>query len=475
MQCTRNRAFIEQGLSLLLERYPLIPAIRKELSSKGGTAYLVGGAVRDLLLGVPAHDLDIEVHGLSLDELSKVLSGFGPVSYVGKSFGILKLQGTSIDWALPRTDLSGRKPEVLLDPQMDIHEALRRRDLTMNAMAIELETGQFIDPFHGCEDMQNRILRSPDIAFFKVDPLRFYRVMQFIGRFQMTPDEVLQTTCAQMDIAQVSLERIEDEFEKLFLKSSRPSLGLRWLKELGRMHELLPELAHTIGIDQDPHWHPEGDVFEHHMQTVDAAARIEVPSKNDTLILCYAALCHDLGKVSTTIIVDGRIKSPGHAEAGVPYTRALLKRITRKGKIVSAVALLVKYHMQPSQFIQLHASLAAYRRLAIKLAAYTTLEMLARLALADRRGRNGDGHEPLMITPDFIPTFLKRAEQAKVLTQPEQPILHGRDIIDLVKPGPDMGRLLKYAFELQLDRGIKDKKQLRAKVIAKLKQDSSKT
>ncbi len=482
MQCTRNLRNIEPGqiesqiikpgLSLIFSQYPLIIPTYERISQQGGIAYLVGGAVRDLILGLPIHDLDIEVHGLTLEQLASILGEFSVVSYVGKSFGVLKSHGTPIDWALPRTDTSGRKPMVTIDPHMDIREALRRRDVTMNAMAIELATGRFVDPFHGYEDMRNALLRSPDSRFFEEDPLRFYRVMQFIGRFEMHPDEVLQGICKRMDIAAVSCERIEDEFEKLLLKSRCPSRGFRWLADLGRLHEILPELAHTQEIEQDFDWHPEGKVFEHLMQALDAAsilARKDNLSSDDRLILLYAALCHDLGKISTTVVIEDRIKSPGHAEAGVPYTRSLLKRITRKVKIIDTVALLVKHHMQPSQFVQLHAKLAAYRRLALKLAKYTTLEMLARLALADRRGRNGNGPEPLEVTPKFLPTFLRNAEKARVLTRPEEAILHGRDISDLVSPGPEMGSLLKYAFELQLDKGINSKELLRKKVIEKLR------
>jgi tRNA nucleotidyltransferase (CCA-adding enzyme) len=357
---------------------------------------------------------------------------------------------------------------------MNITEALRRRDLTMNAMAIDLATGELIDPFHGQADMEQYILRSPDVSFFQDDPLRFYRVMQFIGRFEMYPDEALEAICKRMDISAVSTERIEDEFEKLLLKSKRPSRGIRWLSAIGRIHEILPELAHTQSVQQNPHWHPEGSVFEHLMQTVDAAARVHLPTSDENLILRYAALCHDLGKISTTILKDGVLKSPGHAEAGVPYTRALLKRITRKVKIIDTVALLVHHHMEPSQFVNLGAKLGAYRRLAIKLAKYTSLDMLAKLALCDRQGRNPESSVPLTVVPHFIELFLKKAHDAAVLHKPEPQALHGRDIEDLVPPGPLMGQLLHYAYELQLDEGITDKQVLRKKVIEKLTQESTK-
>ena len=220
MQSTRNVTKLKQTIEQLIAQHSLIGPIRDKILEMGACAYLVGGAVRDSILGLPVKDIDIEVHGLSLEKLGELLGAFGPVSYVGKSFGVLKLHGTDMDWSLPRTDTSGRKPVVHIDPSMDINEALRRRDLTMNAMAIDLATGELIDPFHGLADMEQRTLRSPDVSFFQDDPLRFYRVMQFIGRFEMYPDDALEALCKNMDISTVSTERIEDEFEKLLLKVS---------------------------------------------------------------------------------------------------------------------------------------------------------------------------------------------------------------------------------------------------------------
>ncbi len=470
MKSTQILPKVELALTHLLKHHEVIPRVVRHIENAGGTAYLVGGAVRDLILGRTVLDIDIEVHGLSLEKLSDILSQEGPVSYVGKSFGILKLHGTETDWALPRTDTSGRKPVVHLDPHMGIYEALRRRDLTMNALAINLATFEFIDPFHGLDDITAKVLRSPDLQFFTEDPLRFYRVMQFIGRFEMYPDAALNEKCTHMDISTVSIERIEYEFEKLLLKSKRPSLGIRWLHDIHRLADILPELAHCVTTLQDPKWHPEGTVYEHLMQTVDAAAQLDLMTKDKNLTLRYAALTHDLGKVSTTIVKDGHIKSPGHAQAGAIYAQALLKRITRKVKLIKAVVLLVKYHMEPSGFIKQNAGLAAYKRLAFKLATYTSLEMLATLALVDRRGRNANGPMPLTITPSFIVEFLNKAEKAGALFEPEKQILQGRDIMDLVKPGPLMGKLLSFAFEHQIEEGIRDKESLKKLVVKRLKQ-----
>jgi tRNA nucleotidyltransferase (CCA-adding enzyme) len=453
---------------MLLEAHPSIVRIVRAVHELSGKAYLVGGAVRDLVLGLEVYDMDIEVHGVMLDTLSALLAHEGPVSFVGKSFGVLKLHGTRTDWSVPRSDRGGRKPEVTLDPSMNIVEALRRRDLTMNAMAIDLTTHEFVDPFHGLEDLKQGILRSPDIDFFCEDPLRFYRVMQFIGRFSMYPDELLEKTCSEMEIRAVSVERIEGEFEKLLLKSKRPSLGIRWLANINRLKDILPELADTLTTEQDLIWHPEGTVFEHLMQALDAAVLIDKGTPQLNLILRYAALCHDLGKVSTTRIIDGRVTSRSHAEVGVPLVRALLKHITRNVKLIDTVSLLVKYHMQPGQFVQQDSSLAAYRRLALKLAPLTNLDMLLSLSIADRRGRNPHSQEPLTSTPAFVATFLQKAQEADVLHEPEKPILQGHDISDLVAPGPLMGELLRYAFQQQIERSIKSKELLKQLLKEKL-------
>ncbi len=277
-----------------------------------------------------------------------------------------------------------------------------------------------------------------------------------------------------MDISQVSRERKELEFEKLLLLSRRPSLGIRWLSTIGRLQEIAPELALTQQVQQNPAWHPEVGVFEHLMQSLDAAVLSPVTGE-EKLILLYAVVCHDLGKISMTILQDGVLRSPNHAQAGVPYTRSLLKRITGKATLIRTVELLVRYHMEPGHFVALGAKLAAYRRLAVKLAPATNLYMLALLALADNRGRNGVGQEPLKERPPFIDIFLTRAEEAYSLMTAIEPILHGRDIADLVEGGPAMGALVRFAYEMQLDHGITDKQQLRELVIERIQEEKEKS
>lgn len=461
MKCTKLLPNIQNQLQELLEKHPLVTPIAHALAAHGGQIFIVGGAVRDLLLAKEVYDIDIEVHNLSLEIVEQILSTFGAVSFIGKSFGVLKVHGLPVDFSLPRSDSQGRKPEVTVDPTMGIEEALRRRDLTMNALAIDVLSKELVDPFNGYEDILTRTLRSPDTTFFTQDPLRFFRVMHFISRFEMLPDRALNQVCATMSLIGLSLERIESEFEKLMLKSVKPSLGIRWLRVIGRLHEILPELAATRDVPQEHDWHPEGDVFEHSMQSLDAAAALTYDTQEQKLVGLYGALCHDLGKVVATQFSKGRIRSHGHDEAGAPRARALLKRITRKNILIDTIPLLVKAHMQPFTFIKLNASPAAYKRLALRLAPVTSIKELCTIARADKQGRNKLKGHPLFIPLPDLDLFIKNAQAYGVWLSPELPLLQGRDIADIVSGGPAMGKALKFAYEYQIKNTIHDKQELK--------------
>jgi len=457
---------IQRALQSILRAYPVVAQVVQNIDKENGRAFLVGGAVRDLLLERVVKDLDIEVHGISLEKLESILKKFGPVSEVGKSFGVLRLHGLDVDWSLPRTDSAGRKPDVKIDPNMALKDAFARRDLTINAMGIDLVSYLLVDPFGGLEDLRAGVLRAPDLKLFVEDPLRLFRVMQFVGRFEMNPDQALNDVCAKMDVSEVSVERIEAEFEKLLLKSKRPSLGFKWLQQIGRLQELLPELYALIGIPQDATWHPEGEVFEHTMQSLDAAAQFEYANNSEKLIIMFAVLCHDIGKAATTEKIAGVWKSLGHSQEGVQTSKRMLKRITRKVDLIEAVGKLVQHHMAPAQLINSKAKPSAYKRLARKLVPNANISMLAKVALADKRGRNPIKGKPLTKQFPIIDKFLLNAQHANVQHEPEPAVLLGRDLLDVVQPGPGLGDLLKAAYEIQIQEGVTDKKELRRRVLA---------
>jgi len=462
---------------------PIIQAIKQA----GGIPYLVGGCVRDLVIGRELKDFDIEVHKLSLEQLETILKKFGPVMLVGKKFGVLRIAGLDADWSLPRKDSKGRKPTVAIDPAMSIGEACRRRDVTMNAMALDLGyvveheseleknvTTHIIDPYGGLDDIHNKRLRAVDQTLFLEDPLRFFRVMQFIGRFEMIPDQALNNLCASMDLkdattnAPLARERIYEEIKKLLLKSRRPSLGFRWLVDIKRLQELFPELYTLIGVTQATEYHPEGDVFEHTMQTLDATAQLPyyvdqptMPAAEEKYIITLAALCHDLGKPATT---DQNLHAHGHEQAGVTPAKKLLKRLTNDQSVIKAVLKLVAHHMLPANFLEQQAGAKAYKRMALKLVPDVTLRQLALVALADKQGRNPHGQEPLIEQHhEMYKKFLQHAEEAMVAHGPEAPLLLGRHLLDVVSPGPAMGKMLKEAYRIQIEEGIRDIEVLKQK------------
>ncbi|HBY05512.1 MAG: Multifunctional CCA protein [candidate division TM6 bacterium GW2011_GWE2_42_60] len=468
------RPIEHERLSMFFEKNSEFGEIVAAVQQQGARAYMVGGAVRDFVLGLPLKDVDIEVHDINLDGLRGILQNFGPVEMVGKSFGVLKLFGAfESDWSVPRADGKGRKPLVEIDPGMGIVQALRRRDLTMNAMAIDLHDWHLIDPYGGEDALNQKRLSCVDPETFIEDPLRFYRVMQFCARFECEPDEILNETCRSMDIRTVSRERIESECEKVFLWSKRPSLGFRWLERLGRLPEIFQELAVLVLISQNPWWHPEGNAFEHTMQTLDAAARVEGLGREKKLVLMYAALCHDLGKSLTTKHAeDGRLISHGHEQEGVPLARAMLNRVVGNKALIHDILLLVRHHMSPGSFVAMGAKEAAYKRLAVRLAPNLSLSFLAMLAEADLCGRNGSDSTPLEGPMRVIETFCARAQEYGVFEAPEKALLCGADLIPFIGEGPRLGEALKRAYEIQIAEGLHDKEKLRARVLKDIEREA---
>lgn len=488
-------------ITQIYQKYPELKTIIVHLTQIVGIrVLLVGGAVRDILLGeAELKDLDLEVYGLTVAQLETELRKFGTVILVGQAFGVLRLAHLNVDWSLPRLDSVGRKPIVQVDPNLNFHAAFRRRDLTINAMGVDLATGELIDLYHGQQDLKQKVLRAVDPELFDEDPLRFFRVMSLMGRFEFQPDLILNNLCKSMDLTKISRERIEQEFQKLFLKSQRPSLGIRWLQAIGRLEDILPELYNTVGVPQNIKWHPEGDVFEHTMQALDAVIcqldsnnlnnknnnpqSLEitnlnsvnknnfidnfVPSAELRILLCWAAICHDLGKAVTTKLIEGLYRSFGHELAGVELSKKLLKRVTDQKDLLKTVPKLVLYHMRPGQYITQKVRASTYKKLALQLAPDASLLLLAQLARADRAGRNGDGSQmPLKVVDQEILDFMARARELEIISKPELPVLTGQDLLalNLAITGPELGKLLARAYDIQITQGITDKAVLLQKL-----------
>jgi tRNA nucleotidyltransferase (CCA-adding enzyme) len=202
------------------------------------------------------------------------------------------------------------------------------------------------------------------------------------------------------------------------------------------------------------------------MQAIDAAAHISQKDEETKLTLIYAAMCHDLGKSVTTEFIDGRWCSRNHAQAGVPIAKMLLARMMRNHDRVHRICLLVRHHMAPGEFVQLKASAAAYKRLANKLSSTISLRLLADLSQADKSGRNPKGPFPLSAPLAFIKEFTEKAQKYGVLDTREEPLVSGKDLLSYVEPGPKLGALVKKAYQIQIEKGVRDKQEIIKRVLS---------
>jgi tRNA nucleotidyltransferase (CCA-adding enzyme) len=434
--------------------------IASAVASEGGRALIVGGWVRDRLLGRPSKDLDLEVFRIQEDRLPVILAPFGRVEAVGQSFSVYKVippgvADAEIDVALPRRESKhgrGHKGFVVQgDPTMSVGEAARRRDFTVNAISWDPLTGDYEDPFDGRSDIERRVLRMVDRATFGDDSLRVLRAIQFAARFEFPLDVATADLCRRIPLDDLPAERIWGEVEKLLLRASAPSVGFRLALELEVIDRILPELKPLVGCAQEPEWHPEGDVWTHTLLVIDKARALNDDLDRPRLItIMLGAVCHDLGKPSTTAFIDGRIRSPEHEEAGVGPATSVLDRLnvhTIDGFDVRTQTIgLVAHHLKPGMLYKApHVTDGAFRRLAQKV----DLELLARLARADCLGRTGN------FDCSAMDWFVERARALGVEHRPPAPLLLGRHVLELgLAPGPQVGRILKQVYEKQLDGEI---------------------
>ena len=431
--------------------------IAQAVAADGGRALVVGGWVRDRLRGCPSKDVDIEVFGISQERLPALLAPIGRVEPVGQSFPVYKVvpaggSAGEIDVALPRRESKrgrGHKGfEVHGDPSMSVVEAARRRDFTVNAIAWDPLTDAYEDPFEGRTDIARRLLRAVDPNTFPDDSLRALRAVQFAARFEFAIEDRTAALCGALSLDDLPAERVWGEIEKLLLLAQRPSIGLQLALDLGIIRQVLPELLSLVGCEQEPEWHPEGDVWTHTLMVVDKARELNGDLDRPRLMtVMLGALCHDLGKPPTTAVVDGRIRSLDHEQAGVEPTLAVLDRLNIHAiegfEVRTQVVGIVAHHLKPGAFRKAaYVSDGAFRRLAQKV----DLELLARLARADCLGRTGN------FDCSAMDWFLDRARALGVEHRPPAPLLLGRHLLALgLTPGPRVGEILKLVYEQQLD------------------------
>ena len=446
-------------LDLAVLKPDLLEAVRtiaRLVKDAGGRALMVGGSVRDLLLGEQnVKDVDLEVFGVEPERLQRVLGERFPFDPCGVSFGVLKIQHLDIDVSLPRRESKrgiGHKGFLIdSDPFLSVKEAASRRDFTINAMYYDPLAEAFEDPYEGVADLQNRILRHVSEKFVE-DPLRVLRGMQFVARFDLTPAPETVAICRTVTIEDLPPERLFEEWAKLLTKGQQIGKGLDFLRQTGWV-KYFPELARLIGCEQDPKWHPEGDVWNHTCLCLDAFARHRVGNHDEDLIVGLAVVCHDFGKPATTCFTNGHIRSLGHDTAGEAPTLSFLRRLTNEERILREVPPLVRHHMQPYALWTAKAGDAAVRRLALKV---VRIDRLLRVAQADDQGR------PLELLGGTsggkdLAWLAATAERLRIAAEAPKPILMGRDLIAMgYRPSAQFGIWLDACFEAQLDGAFSD-------------------
>ena len=455
------RPYHDSCRTMLLTLPSALVEIVQDLNMAGFRAVVVGGAVRDALLGFAPKDFDIEVYGIAYDRLAGFLARYGRVDLVGKAFGVVKLFRSTfgeVDFSIPRREskigLRHRDFQTAFDEHITPREAASRRDFTINAMAYDPVRNELLDFFGGQDDLKNRVLRATGEAF-REDPLRVLRGMQFVCRFDLTVDPDTAAMCQSIagEYGTLARERIAEECMKWAIKSERPGRIAEYLRQTGWIAHF-PEIGAMEGVPQDPEWHPEGDVGRHTALVVDAAAVIakrEHLEGDERATLIFAALCHDFAKATTTALREreGRLRwtSWGHETAAGPAALEFLERIGIKNAIVEQVIPLVENHLAHSS-IGRDVTPRAVRRLALRLAPASIAQLLL-LVEADHAGR-----PPLPASlPEGALRIREMAQAQAVEQKPQPPLILGRHVLPYFegRPGKHIGAVVSAALEAQAD------------------------
>ena len=397
--------------------------IANDIREAGGRAYLVGGWVRDALLGKSCRDYDVEVYDMAQDALVPILSKYGRTNLVGKAFGVIHLamKGLSLDFSFPRTESKvgyGHRGFVVhTDEKLSFKEAALRRDFTINAMGMELPDLTLCDPYGGIDDLKTHTLRHVGPAFAE-DSLRILRGVQFASRFGCTLAPSTVELCRTLSLDDLSVERLFEEFKKWLLKPGKPSLGLRAFLDI-KLDEYFPEIRPF-----ENSWDTLGAVLDNMAALRDSCLAENKPcslSEAQTMEFAFAALL------------------AGSAESSLKF----LERITNEVHLLKVVPPLLKSFREIAPAIVDEAP--ALRRLAVKLGGLKLLCLLVQCA----------PREFFAADRDFSEKLWRAAAEYDLLEAAPQPYLTGKMLMDLgVKPGKQMGDIIKASFELQLDGKI---------------------
>lgn len=405
-----------------------VRALAYAVREAGGRALLVGGCVRDHLLGREAKDWDVEVYGVEPALLRRLLTRFGKVNTVGEAFTVYKL-GRHIDVSLPRRERKqgrGHRGFVIEgDPTMSVEEAARRRDFTINAILQDPLTGEILDPFNGRKDLRRSVLRHVAAETFTEDSLRVLRAAQFAARFQLTIHPATVSLCGRIPLDDLPGERVWGEIEKLLLQAHQPSIGLHWLVKLNATPQLFPELDTFT---------PEA--FAHTQTTLDRARELidDLPYPKRVVVM-LAALCHDFRAAASVFAFLDRLKI--YTLEGYDVRAQILALVGERDRV--------------KEFYARRETVTDgdFRRLARR----CETALLYRVALACGRDENPPGEAA-------AEWFIRRVRELGVEERAPSPLLMGRHLLEMgLSPSPLIGEITARVYELQLDGSVPDSEE----------------
>lgn len=447
----------------LLRSDPAANVANNLLQQAGGTVYVVGGAVRDVSLGMIPKDIDLMVTGLNGDQIVAALDGQGRLDFTGKAFGVyrFKVQGSEVEIAMPRVEYGDTNKDYTINENIPIEDDLRRRDFTANAMAINTATGELVDPYNGQQDLQLGSLETVSPTSFKDDPTRILRALTAVSRFGLTPGDM---TYEQMQdeahtLASQPPERLQMELDKI-LTGADPASAFALAAKTGVLDYLLPEVSSTMGFDQrNPHH--DLDVGTHMLKALSAMTQIS--SDPD---LRMAALLHDIGKPNSfwqdedapegggghfykKIMPDGSTKGEDHEELGAQYADALLGRLRYPNDRRSRIVFLVRNHMFPY-----FKNIKGARRFLQMCAGDPKVAFdLLKVRQADASGKktgsmNQFDSDMVKLDTELVQQAIEESQATTV----RDLAINGNDLIQMgVKPGPEIGRVLNDLLEVVIE------------------------
>jgi poly(A) polymerase len=449
---------------------PIVDELGALFDGAGHELALVGGPVRDAMLGRRHNDLDLTTSARP-DEIERLLDGWADATWdIGRAFGTIgsrkgDFQVEITTYRSEEYDPTSRKPAV--DFGDNLEGDLRRRDFTVNAMAVRVPSREFVDPYGGVVDLAHGLLRTPGRPedSFSDDPLRMMRAARFTAQlgFEVDPAVVQAMTAMAGRIEIISAERVREELVKLVL-AAYPRLGLTLLVETGLAALVLPELP-ALALERDEH-HRHKDVYEHTLTVLEQSIDLEGRLGGPDFVSRFAALMHDIGKPRTRrFLPDGSVTFHHHDVVGAKLTRKRMQALKFSGDTIDAVSQLVELHLRFHGYGDGQWTDSAVRRYVRD--AGDQLDRLHVLTRADCTTRNARKAERLRRSYDDLEDRIERLSTEEELAS-IRPDLDGTQIMEIlgIPPGRDVGAAYRFLLELRLDEGPKSYDAAKAALVA---------